>query len=146
MSSDIEVRLLWGLAAVDLGSHAVIVRSAAIQSHGCERSRCTLTFHLLGARRSPTEPYRRPCSCRGSKTDLRGRTTALERFRDWEAAGGPAIETALVRPAFAPERDQMPADLGPATQDHDAPRIAPRSIDADCLDNVELGRANRRRY
>ena len=35
----------------------------------------------------------------------------MARFREWEAAGGPVIEPALVGPAFAPERRGLPSDL-----------------------------------
>ena len=36
---------------------------------------------------------------------------ALERFRDWQDAGGPVVEQAVIGPAFASERPELPVDL-----------------------------------
>ena len=36
---------------------------------------------------------------------------ALERFREWQDAGGPAVELAAVGPAFASDRPDLPFDL-----------------------------------
>ena len=36
---------------------------------------------------------------------------ALERFREWQDAGGPVVEQAVVGPAFASERPELPVDL-----------------------------------
>ncbi len=36
---------------------------------------------------------------------------ALERFREWQDAGGPVVELAAVGPAFASERPELPFDL-----------------------------------
>jgi exodeoxyribonuclease V beta subunit len=36
---------------------------------------------------------------------------AVERFRDWQDAGGPMVEQAVIGPAFAAERPELPIDL-----------------------------------